>query len=80
MLITGATGLLGSWLTKALVERGAFVVALIRDWLPENELFGSGMLKRVWQHLATSAIKRRSNVLWVSMKSILCFTSLLRRL
>lgn len=47
VLVTGATGLLGSWLTKALVERGAFVVALIRDWLPENELFGSGMLERV---------------------------------
>lgn len=47
VLVTGATGLLGSWLTKALVERGAFVVALIRDWLPENELFSSGMLERV---------------------------------
>jgi CDP-glucose 4,6-dehydratase len=47
VLVTGATGLLGSWLTKALVERGAFVVALIRDWLPENELFRSGMLGRV---------------------------------
>ena len=47
MLVTGATGLLGSWLTKALVERGAFVVALIRDWLPENELFRSGMLAQV---------------------------------
>ena len=47
VLVTGATGLLGSWLTKALVERGAFVIALIRDWVPENELFRSGMLGRV---------------------------------
>jgi CDP-glucose 4,6-dehydratase len=47
VLVTGATGLLGSWLTKALVERGAFVVTLIRDWIPENELFRSGMLGRV---------------------------------
>ena len=47
VLVTGATGLLGSWLTRALVERDAFVVALIRDWLPENELFRSSMLERV---------------------------------
>jgi CDP-glucose 4,6-dehydratase len=47
VLVTGATGLLGSWLTKALVERGASVVALIRDWLPENELFRSRMLERI---------------------------------
>ena len=47
VLVTGATGLLGSWLTRALLDRGAFVVALIRDWLPENELFRSGDLARV---------------------------------
>lgn len=47
VLVTGATGLLGSWLTRALVDRGAFVVALIRDWVPENELFRSGHLARV---------------------------------
>jgi len=47
VLITGATGLLGSWLTKALVERGASVVALVRDWVPENELFRSGTLNDV---------------------------------
>ena len=47
MLVTGSTGLLGSWLTRALIERGAFVVALIRDWVPENELFRAGLLERV---------------------------------
>src|SRR5262245_47976068 len=47
VLVTGATGLLGSWLTKALVDRGASVVALIRDWVPESELFGSGILERI---------------------------------
>lgn len=46
-LVTGATGLLGSWLTRALVERGASVVALVRDWVPESELFRSGLLDRV---------------------------------
>jgi len=47
VLVTGATGLLGSWLTRALVERGAPVVALVRDWVPENELFRSGSLNQV---------------------------------
>ncbi|MFY9555293.1 MAG: GDP-mannose 4,6-dehydratase [Blastocatellia bacterium] len=47
VLVTGATGLLGSWLTRTLVNRGAFVVTLIRDWVPENELLRSGNLSRV---------------------------------
>jgi CDP-glucose 4,6-dehydratase len=47
VLVTGATGLLGSWLVRALVERGAAVVAIIRDWVPENELFRSETLSRV---------------------------------
>ncbi len=47
VLVTGGTGLLGGWLVGALLERGAQVVALIRDWVPENELFRSGALARV---------------------------------
>jgi CDP-glucose 4,6-dehydratase len=47
VLVTGSTGLLGSWMTRFLVERGASVVAVVRDWVPENELFRSGMLERV---------------------------------
>jgi CDP-glucose 4,6-dehydratase len=47
VLVTGSTGLLGSWLTRALVERGAFVVSLIRDWVPESELFRSRLSERV---------------------------------
>lgn len=39
VFVTGATGLLGSWLTAKLVEVGADVVVLIRDWVPESELF-----------------------------------------
>lgn len=31
VFITGANGFLGSWLTKALVDKGAEVVALVRD-------------------------------------------------
>jgi len=47
VLVTGATGLMGSWLTRALVDAGADVVALVRDWVPQSELVGSGLLDRV---------------------------------
>lgn len=47
VFVTGATGLVGSWLTRALVERGAYVVALIRDWDPQSELIRSGTVTRV---------------------------------
>jgi CDP-glucose 4,6-dehydratase len=39
VFVTGATGLLGSWLTARLLEMGANVVILIRDWVPESQLF-----------------------------------------
>ena len=45
--ITGCTGLLGSWLTKALVEREANVVGLIRDMVPKSNLDWSGFNKRI---------------------------------
>lgn len=47
VFITGCTGLLGSWLTKALVEREANVVGLIRDMVPKSNLDWSGFNKRI---------------------------------
>ena len=47
VLITGATGLLGSWLVRALVAHGAHVVCPMRDWTPRSELFRSGDVHRV---------------------------------
>lgn len=47
VLITGATGLVGSWLTRRLVEAGADVVALVRDWVPQSELIRSRMIEHV---------------------------------
>ena len=46
-LVTGGTGLLGGWLTRRLVDDGADVVCLVRDWVPQSELVASGSLARV---------------------------------
>lgn len=47
VLVTGATGLVGSWLTRALLGGGAHVVALVSDVDPSSELVRSGNLGRV---------------------------------
>jgi CDP-glucose 4,6-dehydratase len=47
VFVTGATGLVGSCLVKELVDEGARVVALVRDWVPESELIRSGLVERV---------------------------------
>ena len=46
-LVTGSTGLLGSWLTRQLLDAGADVISLVRDWVPQSELVRSGTLERV---------------------------------
>src|ERR1041385_5439885 len=47
VLVTGATGLVGAWLTRDLLAQGADVVALARDWDPQSELIRSGDVNRV---------------------------------
>ncbi|MBI5680694.1 MAG: GDP-mannose 4,6-dehydratase [Methanobacterium sp.] len=47
VLITGCTGLLGSWLTKSLVEKEANVVGLIRDLVPKSNLNWSGFVNEI---------------------------------
>lgn len=46
VLVTGATGFVGSWLCRALLDRGARVVALVRDWDPQSEFIRSGDITR----------------------------------
>lgn len=46
-LVTGATGLVGSWLVKRLRAAGAEVVAVVRDWVPSSEAVRSGVLAQV---------------------------------
>jgi CDP-glucose 4,6-dehydratase len=46
-LVTGATGLLGSWLLKCLIEEGAEVVAVVRDGVPKSLAVEEGLIARV---------------------------------
>ena len=46
-VVTGGTGLVGGWLTQRLVERGASVVCLVRDWVPRSTLLGGDLLSKV---------------------------------
>jgi len=46
-LVTGATGLVGSWLVRRLMHAGADVVCLVRDWVPQSEVVRSGDIERV---------------------------------
>jgi CDP-glucose 4,6-dehydratase len=45
--VTGATGLVGGWLVRALVHQRADVVCLVRDDVPDAELFRSGLIGKV---------------------------------
>lgn len=45
-LVTGATGIVGSWLCQALLQEGAHVVALVLDSDPQSEFFRSGTASR----------------------------------
>lgn len=47
VLVTGCTGILGSWLTEALSELGADVIGLVRDWVPQSQLVLSSTYKRI---------------------------------
>jgi CDP-glucose 4,6-dehydratase len=45
--VTGATGLVGGWLTKKLYEAGADVVCLVRDNIPQSEIVRTGLINKV---------------------------------
>ena len=46
VFVTGATGLIGSWLVQRLLAAGAEVVCLMRDSVPRAELIASGAIDR----------------------------------
>jgi len=47
VLVTGATGLVGGWLVRSLLDAEADVVCLVRDWVPQSELNRSQMVEKV---------------------------------
>ena len=47
VLVTGATGLVGSWLVRRLLSEGAFVTALILDHDPASGLIRSGDINQI---------------------------------
>lgn len=47
VFVTGATGLMGGWLVKALLRESADVVALVRDQAPKSMLVAEGILPQI---------------------------------
>jgi CDP-glucose 4,6-dehydratase len=47
VLVTGASGLVGGWLTKRLLAHQAEVVCVVRDWVPDSVLLREKGLKKV---------------------------------
>lgn len=47
VFVTGCTGLLGSWMVKYLVDKGANVTGLIRDIVPSSNLYRNGYYSKI---------------------------------
>ncbi len=47
VLVTGATGILGSWLVKRLADENANVTCLVRDHVPRSNYYNLGLDDRV---------------------------------
>lgn len=45
VLVTGASGLVGVWLVRALIEAGADVICVMRDWVPQSELIRDKLIE-----------------------------------
>lgn len=55
IFITGATGIVGSWLIEALVKQDAYIVALVHDWDPQSDLIRTGLINQL--HAVTGALE-----------------------
>lgn len=63
VFVTGATGFLGGWLLKDLLDRGATVVALVRDGAPHSMAVKDGLLRHtetVYGSLTDGELLRRT--------------------
>ena len=45
--VTGATGLVGGWLVRRLLDLGTDVICLVRDWVPQSELVHTRLIEQV---------------------------------
>lgn len=45
VFVTGGSGLVGGWLVEKLLQQGADVIVLLRDWVPQSRLLSSKNLK-----------------------------------
>ena len=73
VLVTGATGLVGSWLVRKLLEEGAYVSALVLDMDPSSELIRSGDFDKLSVINGTSQILTRSHGQFIRMRARLSF-------
>jgi CDP-glucose 4,6-dehydratase len=46
VLVTGATGLVGSSVVSSLIDRKAEVVCLVRDWVPQSDFVRTGLIDK----------------------------------
>ena len=46
-LVTGGTGLLGGWLVRFLLDAGADLVCLVRDWVPQSLLIHDRLIDKL---------------------------------
>ncbi len=46
-MVTGATGMVGSWLTKWLIDAGAHTAVRVADADPHSELIRSGDIAQI---------------------------------
>lgn len=60
VFVTGATGMVGSWLVKRLLQEGAYVVTLIKDWDPQTELIRSRDID--WTHVVQGRLEDYSTI------------------
>ncbi len=60
VLVTGATGFLGYWLTRALVMQQANVVTLVRDHDPQSAFIRSGLILKT--HVVQGSLEEYSSL------------------
>ncbi len=46
VVVTGGSGLIGGWLVEELINNGADVIVLLRDWVPQSKLLSEEKLKK----------------------------------